>query len=116
MSREMFTSLSSPLDWDGQIEGLINLLLKCVQTLPDSEKRDVLNKSIAPLFDAVEALNKVEKVPAADLILLLLHITGYQDFAQRLRPPKAVTGRETNGHPASFPATNPKPKEPPNVA
>lgn len=62
---------------------MIQLLVGAVLALPDGDKRRVLDKAIAPLF---EGLLTLQKVPGIGLIWMALIISGYPDYADRLPP------------------------------
>src|SRR5215469_980820 len=72
-----------PVDWDREVQELIKLLVEAVLALPDSGKRSVLDKVIAPLF---EALLTLQKVPGIGLIWMALIGSGYPDYARWLSP------------------------------
>jgi hypothetical protein len=80
---EMLADAPPHLDWDCEVQELIKLLVEAVLALPDSEKRSVLDKVIAPLF---EALLTLHKVPGIGLIWMALIGSGYPDYAGRLSP------------------------------
>jgi hypothetical protein len=94
---EMRADAPPPVNWDRAVQELIMLLAEAVLTLPDSEKRCVLDKAITPLFEAVLAPNKAKKVPGVGLIWLTLLATGHRDFATQLWPPRAALSNQTAG-------------------
>jgi hypothetical protein len=112
----MLTNTPPRVDWDREVQELIQLLVGAVLPLPVGDKRRVLDKAIAPLFQSVVALNKLEKVPGEGLIVMSLLATGYQDYAKQLWPPKEVLGEEPASAAGSSLATTSKLDEVANVA
>jgi len=92
---EMLADAPPSVSSDRAVQHLIKLLVEAVLKLPDSEKRSVLHQAIAPLFEALLALNKVKQVSGVGLIWMELICSGYQDYARRLWPPKTTLGEET---------------------
>jgi hypothetical protein len=113
---EMLTNTPPYIDRDRVVQELIKLLVEAELMLPDNEKRHVLDKAIAPLFDALMTLNEVKKVPAEGLIVMSLLGSGYQDYAQRLWPSRTPLSEETAGVGSTSSATGSKLEEAANVA
>jgi hypothetical protein len=113
---DKLTNTLARVDWDREVQDLIKLLVGAVLALPAGEKKRVLDKAIAPLFDAVVALKKVEKVPGEGLIVMSLLAMGYREYASRLWPPKAVSGQEADVPAANSPAAALNHKEAVNVS
>ena len=90
---EMLADAPPYVDWDREVQELISLLVEAVLTLPDSERRRVLDQAIAPLF---EALLPLKKVPGIGLIWMTLLGSGYLDYAHRLSRPMGWRNEETN--------------------
>src|SRR6266571_1817141 len=74
------------IDWDREVQELITLLVEAVLRLPDSEKRRIIDESVAPLF---EGLLTLKKTPGIGLIWMALLGSGYRDYAVRLLPLEA---------------------------
>jgi hypothetical protein len=89
---EMLADEPPYLDWDREVQELIRLLVEAVLALPDSEKGSILDKVIAPLFDALLTL---QKVPGIGLIWIALIGSGYPDYARRLSPLDRWCNQET---------------------
>jgi hypothetical protein len=89
---EMPADASPSVNWDQE---LIKLLVEAVLVLPDREKKDVLDKAIAPLFEALLTMNKEKEVSGVGLIWIALVCSEHRDHARRLWPPKTTLGEET---------------------
>jgi hypothetical protein len=101
------------LDWNREVQELITLLVEAVLTQPDSEKKRVLDESIAPLF---RALLTMKKVSGIGLIWMALIGSGYRDYAQQLSPHEAWRNQDNRAEaPGSF-AVAAAPKETSDVA
>jgi hypothetical protein len=109
---EMLADAPPHVDWDREVQELITLLVEAVLTFPEDEKRRLINKSIAPLIEALLALKTEEEIPKIGLIWMSLIICKYLDYARRLRPPSATLSEET----VAVPPTSSESKETPDVA
>jgi hypothetical protein len=89
---EMPTDAPPHLDWNREVQELIQLLVGAVLALPDGDKRRVLDKAIAALF---EGLLTLQKVPGIGLIWMALIISGYLDYAGQLPPLDRWCNQET---------------------
>jgi hypothetical protein len=110
---EMFADAPPHVDWDREVQELINLLVEAVLTLPDSDRRRVLDQAIAPFF---EALLTLKKVPGIGLIRMTLLGSGYLDYAHRLSPPMGWRNEETNHGAPDIPNAGAESEETPDVA
>jgi hypothetical protein len=91
---EMLIDAPPSVSSDRAVQHLIKLLVEAVLKLPDSEKKSVLHQAIAPLFEALLALNKVKQISGVGLIWMELICSGYQDYAGRLWPPRTALSEE----------------------
>jgi len=106
---EMLADASPSVNWDQE---LIKLLVEAVLVLPDREKKNVLDKAIAPLFEALLTMNKEKEVSGVGLIWIALVCSEHRDHARLLWPLKTTLSEEIA---PSAPAAS-ELKESPNVA
>jgi hypothetical protein len=92
---------------------LMEALVEAVLTLPEFEKKQVIDQSMAPLF---EALLTLPTIPRMAGIWWLLTACGYPDYAKRLVLPGANFSEKTPAVPPASSATTPKSEEAPDVA
>jgi len=92
---DMRADAPPPVDWDRAAQELVQLLVEAVLTLPDSEKKCVLDKTITPLFEALLTLNEVKEVGGIGWIWMTLIRAGYPDYARRLWPPRTISNEES---------------------
>jgi hypothetical protein len=109
---EIFADASPYVNRDRAVQELIKLLVEAVLTLPNSEKRRVIDATVTPLFDALLTLKKAKKVSRIGLIWMELICSGYQDHARRLWPPRTALSKKT----APDAPEAPDMKETPNVS
>jgi hypothetical protein len=90
----MLTDTPPCIDWNRKIQELVKLLVEALPTLLEGEKRRVIDKVIAPFFEALLKLNKLNQVPGVGLIWMLLVASGYRDCATQLWPPRISSSGE----------------------